>query len=129
MKEIMHEDKEFIIDSIPEPADIENVIYSLMVNPNLSSINYFNDFKESGILPDAIGEGDNEEIGFIDIDHTGTSMAISTHAFHHHLEKDPQMATEILVARAARKMYCMGAQPVAISAMLYHINFADPNGH
>ncbi len=128
MKDILQKEQEFTIDSITEPADIENVIYSLMVNPNLSSINYFNDFKESGISPESIGEGDNEEIGLIDIEKTGTSMAISTHAFHHHLENDPQKATGILISRAARKMLCMGARPVAISAFLYHINFADPNG-
>ncbi len=128
MKDILQEEKEFTIDSIPEPTDIENVIYSLMVNPNLSSINYFNDFRESGISPESIGDGDNEEIGLIDLGDTGTHMAISTHAFHHHLEYDPQKATEILISRAARKLLCIGAQPVAISAFLYHINFADPNG-
>lgn len=126
MKDILQQEQEFTIDSIPEPSDIENVIYSLMVNPNLSTINYFNDFKEAGISPESIGHDDNEEIGLFDLGNT--SMAISTHAFHHHLQNDPQKATEILISRAARKMLCMGIKPVAISAFLYHINFADPNG-
>ncbi len=128
MKDIIQQEQEFTIDSIPEPSDIGNVIYSLMVNPNLSSINYFNDFKESGISPELIGDGDNQEIGLIEIEESGTNMAISTHAFHHHLQYDPQKASEILISRAARKMLCMGTKPVAISAFLYHINFADPNG-
>lgn len=128
MKDVVQQEKEFSIESIPDPKDIENVIYSLMVNPNLSSINYFNDFKEAGISPDSIGDGDNEEIGLIDLEKSGTNMAISTHAFHHHLQNDPQKAAEILISRAARKMLCMGAKPIAISAFLYHINFADPNG-
>ena len=128
MKDIIQREQEFTIESIPEPTDIGNIIYSLMVNPNLSSINYFNDFKESGISPESIGDGDNEEIGLFDLDNSGTSLAISTHAFHHHLQNDPQKATEILISRAARKMLCIGAKPVAISAFLYHINFADPNG-
>lgn len=127
MKETLQQEKEFTINSIPEPTDIEEVIFSLMVNPNLSSINYFNDFRD--ISPDSIGDGDNQEIGFFDIGDTGSSMAISTHAFHHHLENDPKKATEILISRATRKMLCMGANPVAISAFLYHINFADPNGN
>jgi phosphoribosylformylglycinamidine synthase len=55
-------------------------------------------------------------------------MAMSTHAFHHHLQNDPQKATEILISRAARKMLCFGATPTAISAFLYHLDFADPNG-
>lgn len=128
MNEIINQEKEFSLDSIPEPEDIENVIFSLMVNPNLSSINYFNDFSELGISPDSIGDGDNDEIGLFDLNSTGSSLAMSTHAFHHHLGNDPKKATEILVSRAARKMLCMGVKPVAISAFLYHINFADPNG-
>lgn len=128
MRDTMQQEMEFTLDSLPEPADIENIIYSLMVNPNLSSINYFNDFSEAGISPDSIGDGDNDEIGLFDIDSTGASMAMSTHAFHHHLQNDPQKATEILISRATRKMLCLGAQPVAISAFLYHIDFADPNG-
>lgn len=128
MNDIVHKEMEFSIDSVPEPEDIENVIFSLMVNPNLSSINYFNDFSELGISPDSIGDGDNDEIGLFDIDSSGSSMAMSTHAFHHHLESDPQKATEILISRATRKLLCLGVKPVAISAMLYHINFADPNG-
>jgi phosphoribosylformylglycinamidine synthase subunit PurL len=126
MKEILHQEKEFTISSIPEPKDIGEVIFALMVNPNLSNINYFNDFRD--VSPASIGDSDNQEIGFFDIGENGESMAISTHAFHHHLQNDPEKATEILIARATRKMLCMGANPVAISAFLYHINFADPNG-
>src|SRR5690554_6987954 len=107
MKDTIQQEKEFSIESIPEPKDIGNVIYSLMVNPNLSSVNYFNDFKEAGISPESIGEGDGEEIGLFDIEQNGTSMAMSTHAFHHHLQNDPQKATEILISRATRKMHCM----------------------
>ncbi|MCD6354181.1 MAG: hypothetical protein J7L95_01400 [Prolixibacteraceae bacterium] len=128
MNDINQSEKEFSIDLIPEPEKIENVIYSLMVNPNLSSINYFNDFSELNILPDSIGDSDLEEIGLFDVGTDGISMAMSTHAFHNHLQSDPQKATEILVSRATRKMLCFGVQPIAISGFLYHINFGDPNG-
>lgn len=128
MNEILQKEKELHIDSVPEPENIEDVIYSLMVNPNLSSINYFNDFGETPVSPESIGNGDTDEIGLFDIDSNGSSMAMSTHAFHHHLQNDPQKATEILISRAYRKMLCIGATPIAISAFLYHIDFADPNG-
>ncbi len=128
MNEIAEKEKEFTIELIPEPEKIEDVIFSLMVNANLSSINYFNDFSEINISPDSIGDSDTDETGLFDIDSSGKCMAMSTHAFHHHLENDPQMATEILVSRAARKMLCLGATPIAMSAFLYHIDFADPNG-
>ncbi len=122
-------EKEFSIELIPEPGDIEDVIFSLMVNPNLSTVNYFNDFSEKGISPDSIGDSDTDESGIFELDSNGRCMAMSTHAFHHHLQSNPQLATEILISRAARKMLCFGAKPIAISAFLYHINIADPNGH
>lgn len=128
MSEVVETEKEFTIDSIPEPENIEDVIYSLMVNPNLSSINYFNDFGESNISVDSIGDSETDESGLFDVDANGNKMAMSTHAFHHHLQNDPQKATEILISRAARKMLCSGANPIALSAMLYHINFGDPKG-
>lgn len=129
MNEVTQTEKEFTIDSIPEPEKIEEVIYSLMVNPNLSSINYFNYFSEINISPESIGNSDTDETGLFELDDSGSCMAMSTHAFHHHLQSDPQKATEILISRAARKMICSGATPIAISAFLYHINFADPKGN
>jgi phosphoribosylformylglycinamidine synthase len=128
MSDDIQEERIYTIDSIPEPESLEDVIYSLMVNPNLSSINYFNDFGEVNISPDSIGDSDRDETGLFDIDTNGNKIAMSTHAFHHHLQSDPQKATEILISRAARKMICSGAKPIAISAFLYHINFGDPKG-
>ena len=128
MSDVIQEERIYTIDSIPEPESLEDVIYSLMVNPNLSSINYFNDFGEVNISPDSIGDSDKDETGLFDIDANGNKIVMSTHAFHHHLQSDPQKATEILISRAARKMICSGAKPIAISAFLYHINFGDPKG-
>ena len=42
--------QELDLNQIPEPENIDDVIYSLMVNPNLTPLNYFNDF--SDVLPD-----------------------------------------------------------------------------
>lgn len=128
MSDVIQEESIYTLNSIPEPESLEDVIYSLMVNPNLSSINYFNDFGEVNISPDSIGDSDIDETGLFDIDANGNKIAMSTHAFHHHLQSDPQKATEILISRAARKMICSGAKPIAISAFLYHINFGDPKG-
>ena len=121
--------QEFHIDSIPDPDNLEDVIFSLMVNPNLSTINYFNDFSEQSISPEDLENGNDDESGIFELDATGQYLAMTTHAYHHHLAEDPKTATEILISRAARKMLCFGAQPSALSAFLYHINFADPNGH
>lgn len=127
MIEQKDEIQEFQIEQIPEEQDIHDIIYNLMADPNLAAINYFNDFSEGSIDLSTMSNDENEETGMF-CSESGLMMAISTHALHHHLEFDPQQATEILVSRAVRKMICFGAVPEAISSFLYHINVADPNG-
>ncbi len=119
----------FSIEDIAEPESMEDVIYTLMVNPNLSTINYFNDFTDQSVTPDTLDANDTDETSIFELDATGHCMSMTTHAFHHHLADNPQVATEILVSRAARKMLCLGAKPLVLSAFLYHIDFGNPHGH
>jgi len=119
--------EESTIDQIPEEQDIHDIVFNLMADPNLAPINYFNDFTEGTIDVSEMSNGENDEIGMF-CSQNGQWMAISTHALHHHLEMDPQQATEILVSRAVRKMICFGAVPEAVSSFLYHIDITDPNG-
>ena len=129
MKQQHEAEKDFIIDIIPEPENLEDIIFTLMVNPNLSTINYFNDFSDQQVSPESLEDTAMDESGIFEIDSTGQCLAMTTHAIHHHLADDPKTATEILISRAARKMLCFGAQPTALSAFLYHIDFGDHNGH
>lgn len=119
--------QEFSIDQLSEDQDIQDIVYNLMVDPNLAPINYFNDFTEEAIELSSLANDENDETGLF-CSENGQLMAISTHALHHHLDVDPKQATEILIARAVRKMICFGATPEAVSSFLYHINIADPNG-
>ena len=119
--------KSFSIDQIEEPKNIKDIIYNLMADPNLAPINYFNDFSEKGCEMENLASDDTDETGAFTTD-DGEIMAMTTHAYHHHLEEDPKTATEILTSRAARRMVCFGAKPIVVSAFLYHINIADPNG-
>jgi len=119
--------QEFTIDQLPEEQDIQDIVFNLMVDPNLAPINYFNDFTEEAIDVSSMSNDENDETGMF-CSENGQMMAISTHALHHHLDADPQQATEILISRAVRKMICFGAIPEAISSFLYHINIVDPNG-
>jgi phosphoribosylformylglycinamidine synthase len=128
MKEIK-EELFFSIHDVPEPENLEDVIYTLMVNPNLSNINYFNDFSDPSLFPSEPDAMDADESGIFQLDGTDQFMAMTTHAFHHHLTDYPQKATEMVIARAARKMMCSGAEPKVAGAFLYHIDFADPQGH
>jgi len=119
--------KPFSINQIKEPKNIKDVIYNLMADPNLAPVNYFNDFSEKGCEMENLASDDTDETGAFSTD-DGQIMAMTTHAYHHHLEEDPKTATEILISRAARRMVCFGAKPIVVSAFLYHISVANPNG-
>lgn len=127
MAEVIENKEVFSIDQIEEPNDIHDIVFNLMVNPNLASVNYFNDFSDEGFELDSLANDDTDDAGVFTTD-SGQMMAMTTHAFHHHLSNDPGTATEILISRAVRRMVCYGAKPLAVSAFLYHINIADPNG-
>ncbi|WP_163708320.1 AIR synthase-related protein [Mangrovibacterium lignilyticum] len=127
MAEITENKEVFSIDQIEEPKDIHEIVFNLMVNPNLAPVNYFNDFSDEGVELESLASDDTDDAGIFTTDN-GQVMSMTTHAFHHHLESDPKTATEILISRAARRMICFGAKPQAVSAFLYHINIADPNG-
>ncbi len=127
MAEVTENKEVFSIDQIEEPKDIQDIVFNLMVNPNLAPVNYFNDFSEEGFELESLANDETDDSGIFTTD-SGQIMSMTTHAFHHHLESDPKAATEILISRAARRMICYGAKPQAVSAFLYHINITDPNG-
>ncbi|HKJ42473.1 MAG TPA: AIR synthase-related protein [Sunxiuqinia sp.] len=127
MAEIAENKEVFVIDQIEEPKDINDIVFNLMVNPNLAPVNYFNDFSDEGFDLESVASGETDDAGIFTADN-GQMMAMTTHAFHHHLETDPKKAIEILISRAARRMACYGVKPEAVSAFLYHINIAHPNG-
>lgn len=127
MAELNEDILEFSIDQIPEEQDVKDIVMNLMADPNLAPINYFNDFSEEVPEPETVANGDTDETGIFCMNGTNW-MAMTTHAFHHHLATNPKIATEIVMSRAARRMIATGAKPEAVSALLYHINIADPNG-
>lgn len=113
------------INQIPEPEDMKQVVETLMVNPNLSLLNYFNDFTDA---PDPENQNDDfEDSGAFPVPGQGL-MSLSSHALHKSLHIDPSTAMQILIAKATRKAICYGATPLSVSAMLYHIDVNDPNG-
>ena len=127
MAEVIENKEVFSIDQIEEPGDLHDVVFNLMVNPNLAPVNYFNDFSDEGFELDSLEIEDTDGAGVF-MTGNGQMMAMTTHALHHHLSNDPGAAAEILISRAVRRMACYGARPLAVSAFLYHINIADPNG-
>lgn len=113
------------IDQVPEPEDIQNVVYSMMAIPHLSPVDVFNDLTND-VNPSDLWKDDTSEAGIFEIDAENRMFSLTIYADHQRLLVDPQRAAEILVSKAVRRLACYGATPVAMSAFLNHVQLSDP---
>jgi phosphoribosylformylglycinamidine synthase len=116
----------FKIDQIAEPEDLQSVIYAMVAIPHLSPVNIFNDFASPVPDPNDKGKEDLNESGIFQIDGEGKNFSQVIYSDHRRLAVDPFTASQILVAKAVRKLVCYGMEPVAMSAFLDNVNIADP---
>jgi phosphoribosylformylglycinamidine synthase len=114
------------IDQIPEPEDLQSVIYSMVAIPHLSPVNIFNEFAAPDPEPSQVGKDDMDEAGIFQIDADERLYSLTIYADHRRLAVDPYVAAQILVSKAVRRLVCFGAEPVSMSAFLNHVEFASP---
>ena len=60
--------KSFTIDQIPEPEDIQSVIYSMLAIPHLSPVNIFNEFAAPDLDPSQMSNDNTDDSGIFQID-------------------------------------------------------------
>lgn len=116
----------FTIDQVAEPEDLQSVIYAMVAIPHLSPVNIFNDFASPVPDPDDKGKEDLSEAGIFQIDSEGKLYSLVIYADHRRLAVDPFVASQIIVAKAVRKLVCYGVEPVAMSAFLNNVDIANP---
>jgi phosphoribosylformylglycinamidine synthase len=120
------EKKPFSIDLVPEPDSLQSVIYSMVAIPHLSPVNFFNDFSAMVDDPSQLGKDDTSEAGIFEIDGENRLFSLTIYADHRRMIVEPEVAAQILVAKAVRRLVCYGAEPVAMSVMLNHVELSDP---
>lgn len=118
--------KPFTIDQIPEPEDIQSVIYSMLAIPHLSPVNIFNEFAAPDLDPSQLNSDINEDSGIFQLDDDSQFYSLTIYADHRRLAIDPFAASQILVAKAVRRLISYGAEPVSISSFMNHVEFANP---
>ncbi len=118
--------KPFTIDQIAEPADLQSVIYSMLAIPHLSPVNIFNEFAAPDLDPSQMSIDNADDSGIFQIDEEEKFFSLTIYADHRLLAVDPYTAAEILVSKAVRRLVSYGAEPVAISSFMNHVEFANP---
>ena len=118
--------KPFTIDQIPEPDDLQSVIYSMLAIPHLSPVNIFNEFAAPDLDPSQLSNDNPDDSGIFQLDEEEKFFSLTIYADHRRLAVDPYAAAQILVAKAVRRLVCYGAIPVSISSFMNHVEFANP---
>ncbi|MFV0346781.1 MAG: AIR synthase-related protein [Bacteroidales bacterium] len=115
------------VESIVQPSSIKEVVDTMIVDPNLSPINYF------GFTGDAekCMEKDKDSLndGFLKVDGLDKRFTISTHCMSEHLCDDCYSATLVLLSKALRKQYARGGTPISFNVTISNLLVGDTSNY
>lgn len=110
------------LQHIPEPADYNKVLLSLLSSPNIASKRWVYEQYDSMVQTNTI-IGPGSDAAVIRVKKTGKAIAVSTDCNGRYVYLNPKVGAQIAVAEAARNVVCTGAKPVAVTNCL---NFGNP---
>ncbi|MFV0507165.1 MAG: AIR synthase-related protein [Bacteroidales bacterium] len=105
--------------SIEQPASIKHVVDTMIVDPNLSPINYFGftgDAEKSMEEEDSQLNNTCQRVCSVD-----SHLTISTHCLSEHLLDDSYNATLVLLSKALRKQYAQGRTPISFNVTISNL--------
>jgi phosphoribosylformylglycinamidine synthase subunit PurL len=112
----------FKAESIPVPADMNNVLLSLLGSPNIASKRWiYRQYDQTVRTNTAVRSGSDAAI--VRIKGTLKAISMSTDCNGRYVYLNPRKGAQIAVAESARNVVCSGAEPLAITNCL---NFGNP---
>ena len=112
----------FSIESIPEPADYNKTLLTLLSSPNITSKHFVYNQYDSTVRSNTV-QGPGGDAAVIRLKGTKKGLAISTDCNGRYVYLNPRIGGQIAVAEAARNVVCSGGEPIAITNCL---NFGNP---
>jgi phosphoribosylformylglycinamidine synthase len=109
--------------SLPEPADYNTVLKTLLSSPTIASKNWVTEQYDSMVQTQTILGPGGGDAAVLRIRGTGKGIALKTDGNGRYCYLDPFLGGEIAVAEAARNVVCTGGRPAAVTDCL---NFANP---
>lgn len=110
------------LESLPQPADLNDVLLKLIASPNISSRKWVYTQYDSMVRTNTVTEMTGDA-AIVRIKGTQKAIALKTDCNPRYVYLDPYRGAQIAVAEAARNVVCVGAEPLAITNCL---NFANP---
>ena len=112
----------FDFQTLPEPADYNEVLQRLLASPNIASKQWvFQQYDHMVRSNTVVLPGSDAAV--IRIKGTNRALAVKTDCNARYVYLNPRVGAQIAVAESARNVVCTGGRPVAITNCL---NFGNP---
>jgi len=110
------------MESLPEPAEYNQVLLRLLASPNICSRQWISRQYDSMVRTNTLG-GAYADAAIIRVKGTSKGLVLKTDCNPRYLFLNPYRGAQIAVAESARNVVCVGATPIAITNCL---NFGTP---
>lgn len=118
-----NEFKKFKIEDVEQPADLKEVAFKLLQNPNIASKRWVYEQYDSMVGTKTMTTNRPSDAGVINVKGTDKGLAMTVDCNSRYVNADPEVGTMIAVSEAARNLTCSGAIPSAVTNCL---NFGNP---
>lgn len=115
--------KNFDINQIPEPIDLQEIAMMLVKHPNIASKRWVYEQYDSMVGTANMTTNFPSAAGVVNIKGSNKALVVSVDCNSRYVKADPEAGTMIAVAEAARNIVCTGGKPLAITNCL---NFGNP---
>lgn len=116
----------FDINSVQDPANLQEVINWAISTPNLTGKRWIVEQFKSVKGTDDANTNSFSDAGFINIEGTDRAFAITSESNARYSYSDPKKGAMIVVAEAARDIICSGGQPISATSYLHFGDLSNP---
>ncbi|GIM45468.1 phosphoribosylformylglycinamidine synthase subunit PurL [Collibacillus ludicampi] len=121
----LDETETFDVESVAEPADLQDVLHILLRQPTIASKEWvYHQYDYMVRTSTAVRPGSDAAV--VVIRGTQKALAMSTDGNGKYVYLDPEMGGKLAVAEAARNVVCSGAEPLAVTDCLNYSNPEKP---
>ena len=117
------ESKKFDINSVKEPANLQDVMMHLASHPNLASKRWIYNQYDSMVGTVNMSTNAPSDAAIVNIKGTKKALAMTVDCNSRYVNADPEVGCAIAVSEAARNIVCSGGEPSAVTNCL---NFGNP---
>ena len=115
--------KQFDVNSIPVPRDLNAVASQLNVIPNIASKRWVYNQYDSMVGTGNTSTNEPSDAAVVLVKESGKALAVTTDCNSRYVYADPQKGAMIAVSEAARNIVCSGGVPLGVTNCL---NFGNP---